>query len=556
MSDNNSKRLATVDAVSGSIIRATMSLDARGTPVMGQYAVLHSDGDLLLCRITKVDLINPVHENPTFAPYIMAHGAVPQWSGEVDIERAEVEIVSMIDAASHKRIPRRRNPSSGTAIEAATQRDLSAFLNESYHTSVCLGYIPNSGGLVSTIINRHHGKWEDGGYGEARHTGVFGQNGSGKTVLATMIIVGKLSAHPEMGLLMPDTAGDIADPTRHNRGSFLWNYVEVLKRAAVDLEIIEIGDIRLTSRATLKGLLGPFLKRHMSMDVEKAATLSGRIVETIFEKKVDSAKLTADAVLEQIVEHIGFVYAKSTRSEKTDDAKNLATTPGRRRPFDRDLEKIRKFFDGREELGHLIRDVLERGRKVIIKMGTAQLNEQDQSYVMREVMSELSWRAKIVFTGNGSMGRSCNALVVLDEAARWVPQGGRGGRDDGDDAAIAEIVTRAFRETRKYGLGWMVIAQRPSAIDKNVLSECHTKWFGRGLGIGADRKHIEDILGKDGVESYDQLEVQGGYFWVASGMDNNIGTEGTYFTLDPFGGDATTAFIEANPHIFGNNGTK
>jgi hypothetical protein len=33
-------------------------------------------------------------------------------------------------------------------------------------------------------------------------------------------------------------------------------------------------------------------------------------------------------------------------------------------------------------------------------------------------------------------------------------------------------------------------------------------------------------------------------------MDANIGTESTYFTVHPFNGDATEAFIKANPRIF------
>ena len=58
------------------------------------------------------------------------------------------------------------------------------------------------------------------------------------------------------------------------------------------------------------------------------------------------------------------------------------------------------------------------------------------------------------------------------------------------------------------------------------------------------------MLGKDGAEAYNQLQIQGGYFWVGSGLDNNIGNGANYFTIHPFEGDATNAFMDANPHIF------
>jgi len=537
----NNYRIATVDAVRGSEIEATLSIEARGKPVKGQYVVLESDGDVLLGRISNVDLTNPVHGDDTFAPYIMMHGKVPEWSKEVDIERSKVEVISMVDRETKTRIPHRRNPSSGTDIVTATDYDLEQFRNERRHYAV-LGHIPNSG-LRATIINRHHGNFDSGGYGEARHCCIFGQNGSGKTVHATALIAAKLAAHPDMGLLMPDTAGDLSDPTKHSRGDFVWNYAEVLEQAGVRLDIVDIGDIRLTSRGVLKGLLGPFFRIHQSMDGEKAATLAGRVVEWMFDGDVVSSDLTGDRVLDGMIRHIGNVYAKNSRNEKIEDAENLRDEPGRRRAFDRDLAEIRKFFDGRETLRNLIRDVLRNSRKVIIRMDDSHLRAEQQEYVMREVMADLTREAQKIY--QGGKGGTCNALVVLDEGARWVPEG------NSDNGGIGPIIERAFRETRKYGLGWMVISQRPSDVSKAVLTQSHTRWFGRGVGTGNDGKHLENHVGKAGVEAYRQLEVQGGFFWVGVGMDANIGTEGTFFTLHPFGGNATEAFIDANPHIFG-----
>jgi hypothetical protein len=534
-------RIATVDAVSGHTITATLSLEARRTPTKGAFVKLTSDADTLLGRVISVDLTNMVHNNPTFGPYIMQHGAVPMWSGDVDIECAKIELVRSVDAYGNF-IALRRNPSSGTPIESLTVGDLELFYNERQRL-LLLGCIPNSGQLPAAIINRHFGAWEDGGYGEARHTAIFGESGSGKTVLATMQIAGRLAANPAMGLFMPDTAGDLSDPSRHDRGAFRWNYGTVLEAAGIRVEHLSISDVRLTSPATLREKLVPVFKSRLAMAEDKATELSRLVVTTIIQgSKVTLEEFTADRVLDPVIELVGRLYTQQTARQKQATATDLRDTPRFRRHFDADIAGIASLFDGREEIGHLIRGVLERGRKIIVNVRDG-ITPTDQEFVMREVMTELGWRAARAYRERGN--HSCNALVVLDEGQRWIPQDA--GRDNDN---IGRLIQGHLRETRKYGLGWMVVAQSPTGIHNEVLRQAHTTYFGRGLGIGADQKHLEQNLGSNGGEAYKQLELQGGFFWVAAGHDNNIGTESSYFSFHPFGGDATAAFIAANPGIF------
>jgi hypothetical protein len=534
-------RIATVDAVSGHTITATLSLEARRTPIKGSFVKLTSDDDTLLGRIISVDLTNMVHDNPTFGPYIMQHGAVPLWSGDVDIECAKIELIRAVDGEGNF-TAQRRNPPSGTPIESLTVMDLELFYNER-QCLLMLGVIPNSGGLPSAIINRNFGAYETDGYGEARHTAILGQNGSGKTVLATMQIAGRLAANPAMGLFMPDTAGDLSDPSRHDRGDFRWNYGTVLEAAGIRVEHLSVSDIRLTSPATLREKLARMLKSHLAMADDKAIELSRLVVSTIIEQsKVTLQEFTSDRVLDAVINLIGRLYTQQTAKQKQAAATELRDTPRFRRHFDDDITRVTSLFDGREEIGHLIQGVLERGRKVIINVRDG-IMQADQEFVMREVMTELGWRAGYAYRERGN--HSCNALVVLDEAQRWIPQDA-----SRDDDSIGRLIQGHLRETRKYGLGWMIVAQSPTGIHNEVLRQAHTTYFGRGLGIGADQKHLEQNLGADGYEAYKQLEMQGGYFWVATGHDNNIGTESSYFSFHPFGGDATAAFIAANRGIF------
>ena len=63
-------------------------------------------------------------------------------------------------------------------------------------------------------------------------------------------------------------------------------------------------------------------------------------------------------------------------------------------------------------------------------------------------------------------GRRQPLLIVLDEAHRFLPAG--------SDSATHRIVGRIAKEGRKYGVGLMVVTQRPSDVDNSVLSQCGT----------------------------------------------------------------------------------
>ncbi|GAB7550567.1 ATP-binding protein [Novosphingobium sp. 11B] len=57
-------------------------------------------------------------------------------------------------------------------------------------------------------------------------------------------------------------------------------------------------------------------------------------------------------------------------------------------------------------------------------------------------------------------------LVVMEEAHRYVsPESGN---------VAADVVKRIAKEGRKYGVGAMLVSQRPSEIDETVLSQCGT----------------------------------------------------------------------------------
>jgi DNA helicase HerA-like ATPase len=78
-------------------------------------------------------------------------------------------------------------------------------------------------------------------------------------------------------------------------------------------------------------------------------------------------------------------------------------------------------------------------------------------------------------------GRERPLLVVLEEAHAYLSRESSG--------SASTVVRRIAKEGRKYGVGMMLVSQRPAEIDTTILSQCGTL-FALRLSNDADRGHI------------------------------------------------------------------
>lgn len=85
-------------------------------------------------------------------------------------------------------------------------------------------------------------------------------------------------------------------------------------------------------------------------------------------------------------------------------------------------------------------------------------------------------------------GRERPLLLVLEEAHAYL------GKDDAGPAAQA--VRRIVKEGRKYGIGGMIISQRPVEIDTTILSQCGT-FFAMRLANSQDRSHVTSAVSEN-----------------------------------------------------------
>jgi hypothetical protein len=79
-------------------------------------------------------------------------------------------------------------------------------------------------------------------------------------------------------------------------------------------------------------------------------------------------------------------------------------------------------------------------------------------------------------------------LLVCEEAHRYVPNHGQA-----EYEAAQQAVRRVAREGRKYGLGLMLVSQRPADIESTVLSQCNS-WLILRLTNATDQEHVSRFL--------------------------------------------------------------
>ena len=82
-------------------------------------------------------------------------------------------------------------------------------------------------------------------------------------------------------------------------------------------------------------------------------------------------------------------------------------------------------------------------------------------------------------------GRERPLLVVMEEAHSYL--------NDSSEKSASTIVKKIVKEGRKYGIGAMIVSQRPSEINSTILSQCGT-FLSLRLSNNTDRAHIKGAI--------------------------------------------------------------
>lgn len=100
--------------------------------------------------------------------------------------------------------------------------------------------------------------------------------------------------------------------------------------------------------------------------------------------------------------------------------------------------------------------------------------------LLRIIYDSLFWARNL-----SEGGRERPLLIILEEAHTYLSKG--------NDGPGAVAVRRIVKEGRKYGIGAMLVSQRPSEIDSTILSQCGSI-FAMRLNNSNDRSHVNGAV--------------------------------------------------------------
>ncbi len=106
-----------------------------------------------------------------------------------------------------------------------------------------------------------------------------------------------------------------------------------------------------------------------------------------------------------------------------------------------------------------INELIQEGRASIIDMKG--VNPDLQALIVAKLCGDLFEARKL--------NTVPPMMLVLEEAHNFCPEKGFGG------TVSSDILRTIASEGRKFGLGLMVVSQRPARVDKNILSQCNTQ---------------------------------------------------------------------------------
>lgn len=270
-----------------------------------------------------------------------------------------------------------------------------------------------------------------------KHCSVLAKTGSGKSYTAAVILEELLER--KVALLIIDPHGEYASMKEPNKVGDFSKYK--VKPRGYDATIYTPGEMAMNPRADrpfrFNGL--NMSAREVSKMIPHESSSSGQLgllYEAISALRAETDAYTLEDVIEQVV--------RSNSKVKW----NLVGQ----------LESLLELglFSGAETP---VEELLRPGRAAVIDM-TGILPEL-QSMIVSRLLTDVFEARKRRLVSPG--------MVVVEEAHNYIPERGSG------NAASTSIVRTIAAEGRKFGLGLMVISQRPARVDKNVISQCNTQ---------------------------------------------------------------------------------
>jgi len=517
-----------------------LSLDILGSAVskklVGELAIFRylQDGQqhYALGQITEVTLRNIWHEDPTMRSLIRQRGRVDAVSERQDTHQGEMTISAVFASNAGNYHPSILGtvPATGTPIHLVEDELLDELLSPYRDQIFYLGYVYGSKPKLPLWF-KHFSSGPDGA-GEAYHLGIFGKTGSGKSVLAKMILLA-YARYPQMALLVVDPQGEFAKEARgQSAGEFQLPMRDVMRRLNKEIRVYGVRDLVLDRWDLFAQILyeSPFFEQLSIPKGENrqlaAATLADRLRRAKVTLKALHKRVSFDKAWEFLgQEKVQKVFYRSQGSRdrfnsmyEEADVDQFYTAYWQ--PVTQLFREDRRgAFKVERILFSLFNLTSDRRPLVIIDLSKEQTrrsgysdisvpplsgsepnqsrkpallwNDTIQALVIRRLLDGIRVAAEQAYRE----GQGLNTLVLLDEAHRLAP---RENPDNEELRAVRNILVDAVRTTRKYGVGWMFISQTLSSLHREIIGQLRIFFFGFGLGMGTEFRALSELVGGRG----------------------------------------------------------
>ncbi len=498
-----------------------LSLDILGAAVtrklVGELALFRfiqdSSSHFALGQITEVQLRNVWHEDPTMRSLIRQRGKVDAVSERQDTHLGQLVISAVFKRggpAGYEPSILGTVPSTGTLIHVVTDEILEEILSPYKEQIFYLGHVYGSQPKLPLWF-KHFDRGPDGA-GEAYHLGIFGKTGSGKSVLAKMILLAYCH-YPRMALLVIDPQGEFSKDMRPGGagGEFPLPVGDIAKRLGKRLFVITVKSLILDRWELFEQIL------YESLFFERLTIPKGENRElacSILAEKLQKAKVRlADLYTRQSFDKAWGIF-KDDKVQKV-----FYRTETSRARFKNTLEEsaaddfyqdywlpVAELFKEDRKNARSVKKALswllnpdEENRPILVvnlsKEQTSGIfwNDKIQSLVIKRILDELTQTAEYFYHEEQSL----NTLVVIDEAHRLAPR--EIPKEDDAARAVRNVLVDAARTTRKYGLGWLFISQTLSSLHSEILQQLRIFFFGFGLGLGQEFQSLRQLVGSSGT---------------------------------------------------------
>ena len=491
-----------------------LTIDILGTAVnkrlVGNLSIFHyiqeGKDHYALGQITKITMQNIWAQDPTMRGLIRQKGRVDPITERQDVHTAEMLPSSVFCRGSRALEPSILGtvPSTGASIKLVNENIMNALLADYMSELFYLGRAYGTDVRMPMWFKHFEDpQKEPGGVGEAYHIGIFGKTGSGKSVLAKMMLA-VYARHKKMSIFILDPQGEYSHEflpgtkVRRIMEEKLGRHIRIFNLQNL---VFDYSDDLFRSLLIASGFfdrLKLYYGEHPPRFFEEfIRILSGK--GTLYEEIKPWYYYKREA-FDRIWEQIPI----------DDFLKRAIGTAGPRERVkvawqDLNADEMYSIWSGianlfrykskdNVRLSELFGKMAGEGAFAVIDISSRDKpedvfwNEEIQLIAIQQFLSRITTHAEHQFKEGGNL----NSLVVIDEAHRLAP---REKTENENITRIKILLTDAVRTTRKYGLGWMFISQTLSSLDKRIIEQIRIYIFGFGLGWGVERQALWEIIG-------------------------------------------------------------